>query len=66
MMAQAQSNESDFAEAEVVAATPNRAGSVVTFAVNGGGNIPSDGTPHKVTIFRDRYPLDWNMLLFLV
>ena len=30
---------------------------MVTFEVNGGGNIPSDGTPHKVTLFSDRYPV---------
>ena len=41
--------------AEVVAATVAKSGSVVTFEVNGGGNIPSDGTPHKVTVFSDRY-----------
>ena len=45
-----------YREAETVAATVAQSGSVVTFDVSGGGNIPSDGTPYKVTIFRDRYP----------
>ena len=40
-------------EAEVVAATVSKSGSVVTFEVGNGGDIPSDNTPHKVTIFRD-------------
>ena len=48
--------EVEMFDAETVAATVAKSGSVVTFAVSGGGNIPSDGTPHKVTIFSDRYP----------
>lgn len=52
----AENYESEVLEAaEVVAATVAKSGSVVTFEVNGGGNIPSDGTPHKVTIFSDHY-----------
>ena len=43
-------------EAETVAATVSKSGNVVTFDVSGGGNIPSDGTPYKVTIFSERYP----------
>lgn len=43
-------------EAEIVTAQVTKTGSVVTFAVGGGGNIPSDGNSHKVTIFSDRYP----------
>ena len=46
----------EIVEAEIVAATVAKSGSVVTFEVSGGGNIPSDGTPYKVTIFSDRYP----------
>ena len=42
-------------EAEVVAATVSKSGSVVTFEVGNSGDIPSDNTPHKVTIFRDRF-----------
>ncbi len=45
-------------EAEVVAATVAKSGSVVTFEVSNGGDIPSDNTPHKVTIFRDRFPVN--------
>ena len=48
--------EVEMFDAETVAATVAKSGSVVTFAVSGGGNIPSDGTPHKVTVFSDRYP----------
>ncbi|MDJ0636091.1 MAG: mucoidy inhibitor MuiA family protein [Xenococcaceae cyanobacterium MO_188.B29] len=42
--------------ANTVAATVANSGSVITFDVSGSGNIPSDGTPYKVTIFSDRYP----------
>ncbi|MEH2071815.1 MAG: mucoidy inhibitor MuiA family protein [Nostoc sp.] len=41
--------------AEIVAAEVSKEGSVVTFKLNGGGNIPSDGAPHKTTIFNDDY-----------
>lgn len=50
------------ARAEVVAAKANNSGSALTFVVNGDSNIPSDGTPHKVTIFNDRYPCKLNYL----
>ena len=43
-------------EAQPVAAEVSRSGGVVTFDLNRGGNIPSDGTPHKITIFSDDYP----------
>nr|WP_242045734.1 MULTISPECIES: mucoidy inhibitor MuiA family protein [unclassified Calothrix] len=66
MMAQAATSEIEEAEddilqesaieAEVVVAEVSQAGSVVTFKLNGGGNIPSDGAPHKTTIFNDDYP----------
>jgi uncharacterized protein (TIGR02231 family) len=42
--------------AETVVADVSQQGSVVTFQLAGGGNIPSDGNPHKVTIVHDRYP----------
>jgi uncharacterized protein (TIGR02231 family) len=48
--------EDNFIEAETVDAEVSKAGSVVTFKLNGGGNIPSDGAPHKTTIFHDDYP----------
>jgi uncharacterized protein (TIGR02231 family) len=42
--------------AETVMADVSQQGSVVTFQLAGGGNIPSDGNPHKVTILHDRFP----------
>jgi uncharacterized protein (TIGR02231 family) len=42
--------------AETVVADISQQGSVVTFQLAGGGNIPSDGNPHKVTILPDRFP----------
>ncbi|MDZ8104443.1 MAG: mucoidy inhibitor MuiA family protein [Nostoc sp. DedQUE12a] len=46
--------------AEIVAAEVSKEGSVVTFKLNGGGNIPSDGAPHKTTIFNDDYPCNFD------
>jgi uncharacterized protein (TIGR02231 family) len=43
-------------DAETVVADVSQQGSVVTFQLAGGGDIPSDGNPHKVTILHDRYP----------
>ncbi len=43
-------------EAENVETAVSREGGVVTFQVSGGNNIPSDGAPHKITIFNDNYP----------
>ncbi|MDJ0647863.1 MAG: mucoidy inhibitor MuiA family protein [Xenococcaceae cyanobacterium MO_188.B19] len=57
MIEEKEQTESYREKIEVVAATVAKSGSVVTFEVNGGGNIPSDGTPHKVTVFSDRYPV---------
>lgn len=54
--AAAEAEEDSFIEAETVIAEVSQQGSVVTFKLNGGGNIPSDGTPHKTTIFNDNYP----------
>ena len=50
--------ESGTIEAEVVSAIASKSGSVVTFEVGNGGDIPSDNTPHKVTIYRDRFPVN--------
>ena len=58
MVAGAPLETANLVEAEVVAATVAKSGSVVTFEVGGGGDIPSDNNPHKVTIFRDRFPLN--------
>ena len=46
-----------FADAAV-----SKAGSVVTFDVGGNNNIPSDGNPHKVTIFHRGYPVQLQYL----
>jgi uncharacterized protein (TIGR02231 family) len=48
--------EDSLIKAETVVAEVSKEGSVVTFKLNGGGNIPSDGAPHKTTIFNDDYP----------
>ena len=51
--------ESDITEpeyiAETVVADISKQGGVVTFQLGGGGNIPSDGNPHKMTILADRF-----------
>lgn len=61
-----ESSDFDFGEelqeAEVTNSKVDRTGSAITFSVGGGNNIPSDNNPHKVTIFRDEYPIDWRYL----
>lgn len=52
--------EDDLMAATNVVAEVAKAGSIVTFKLNSGGNIPSDGTPHKTTIFQDDYPCDFH------
>ncbi|MCU0534912.1 MAG: mucoidy inhibitor MuiA family protein [Hydrococcus sp. Prado102] len=49
-------------EAESATAQVSKAGSVVTFQISGGGNIPSDGSPHQVTIFEDKYPSNFQYI----
>jgi uncharacterized protein (TIGR02231 family) len=46
--------------AETVSAKMSQQGSVVKFEIGGGGNIPSDGNPHKATIFHDDFPCKLN------
>ncbi len=48
--------------AETVVAEVSREGSVVTFKLSSTGNIPSDGTPHKTTIFNDDFPCSFNYI----
>ncbi len=48
--------------AENVVAEVTQQGSVVTFQLGGGGNIPSDGNPHKVTIFNDNFPCQFEYI----
>ena len=43
-------------DATIVIAKVSREGGTVSFQVGGNSNIPSDGTPHKVTIFSENYP----------
>ncbi|MDZ8221953.1 mucoidy inhibitor MuiA family protein [Nostoc sp. ChiVER01] len=52
--------QDNFIPAETVTAEVSKEGSVVTFKLNGGGNIPSDGAPHKTTIFNDDYPCSFD------
>ncbi|MEH1929813.1 mucoidy inhibitor MuiA family protein [Nostoc sp.] len=52
--------EDSLIPAEIVTAEVSKEGSVVTFKLNGGGNIPSDGAPHKTTIFNDDYPCSFD------
>jgi len=47
---------SSYSIAEIATAEVSKQGGVVTFGISSGGNIPSDGTPHKTTIFNDDYP----------
>lgn len=50
----------NFIDAETVVTEISQQGSVVTFKMNSGGHIPSDGTPHKTTIFQADYPCNFN------
>jgi len=43
-------------QAETATAKVSREGGTISFQVGGNTNIPSDGTPHKVTIFSENYP----------
>ena len=43
-------------QAETATAKVSREGGTVSFQVGGNTNIPSDGTPHKVTVFSENYP----------
>ncbi|MCC5659435.1 mucoidy inhibitor MuiA family protein [Nostoc sp. XA010] len=52
--------EDSLIPAETVTAEVSKEGSVVTFKLNSGGNIPSDGAPHKTTIFNDDYPCSFD------
>ncbi|WP_375512119.1 mucoidy inhibitor MuiA family protein [uncultured Nostoc sp.] len=52
--------EDSLIPAETVTAEVSKEGSVVAFKLNAGGNIPSDGAPHKTTIFNDDYPCSFD------
>ena len=47
---------SQLTEAETATAKVSREGGTVSFQVGGNTKIPSDGTPHKVMVFRENYP----------
>jgi uncharacterized protein (TIGR02231 family) len=49
-------------EADVNTAEVSQEGNVVTFNLDGNGNIPSDGAPHKTTIFQDDYPCSFSYI----
>ncbi|MCJ8279026.1 MAG: DUF4139 domain-containing protein, partial [Rivularia sp. ALOHA_DT_140] len=49
-------------EADVVIAEVFQEGNVVTFNLDNSGNIPSDGEPHKTTIFQDDYPCKFSYI----
>jgi uncharacterized protein (TIGR02231 family) len=55
-----EAKEDSLIPAETVTAEVSKEGSVVTFKLNSGGNIPSDGAPHKTTIFNDDYPCNFD------
>jgi uncharacterized protein (TIGR02231 family) len=55
------------AEENLVKAAPamaevSREGSVVTFRLSNNSDIPSDGRPHKTTIFKDDYPCSFEYI----
>lgn len=49
-------------EADVITAEVSQEGNVVTFNLDSNGNIPSDGAPHKTTIFQDDYPCSFSYI----
>ncbi|WP_392531105.1 mucoidy inhibitor MuiA family protein [Nostoc sp. C117] len=57
---QDEATEDSLIPAETVTAEVSKEGSVVTFKLNSSGNIPSDGAPHKTTIFNDDYPCNFD------
>jgi uncharacterized protein (TIGR02231 family) len=48
--------EENLVVAETLVAEVSREGSAATFKLSTGGNIPSDGAPHKTIIFNDDFP----------
>ncbi|MBF2014518.1 MAG: mucoidy inhibitor MuiA family protein [Rivularia sp. T60_A2020_040] len=54
--------EKEIIQAEVITAEVSQEGNVVTFNLDGSGNIPSDGAPHKTTIFQDDYPCNFGYI----
>lgn len=54
--------ENTIVEADVITAEVSREGNVVSFNLDGGRNIPSDGAPHKTIIFQDDYPCNFSYI----
>ena len=54
--------ENQIIQANVITAEVSHQGNVVSFNLDGGGNIPSDGAPHKTTIFQDDYPCNFRYI----
>lgn len=48
--------EENLVVAETLVAEVSKEGSAATFKLSSGGNIPSDGAPHKTIIFHDDFP----------
>ncbi|AFY68695.1 hypothetical protein Pse7367_0384 [Thalassoporum mexicanum PCC 7367] len=55
LAASAAAESFEFELDQVSTAEIKREGSTVSFAIGGGGDIPSDGNPHKITIFEREY-----------
>lgn len=59
-------SEENLVTTETVVAEVSK-GSAVTFEVNSSRNIPSDGAPHKMTIFNDDFPAhSWQFKITLL
>ncbi|WP_339381055.1 mucoidy inhibitor MuiA family protein [Brasilonema sp. UFV-L1] len=56
-------SQENLVTAQTVVAEISKEGNVVTFQLNSNGNIPSDGAPHKTTIFNDDFPCDFEYLV---
>ncbi|MEB3217287.1 MAG: mucoidy inhibitor MuiA family protein [Nostocales cyanobacterium 94392] len=54
--------EKEIVEAQTITTEISQEGNVVTFNLDGNGNIPSDGAPHKTTIFQDDYPCNFSYI----
>lgn len=54
--------EEGYIEAETTTAEVSKEESVVSFKLNGSGNIPNDGAPHKATIFNDEFPCHFSYI----
>jgi uncharacterized protein (TIGR02231 family) len=60
--AQAEAANNNLIRAKNIVTEVSKEGSVVNFTLDSGGNIPSDGSPHKITIFQDDYPCNFDYI----